>query len=78
MIEMQKRERMIIWEGDAGLWDNEAYLKFCAQEGNPIVEAFTGKKKKKNPKTGLRENTSALISNRQAWQPRLFWNLEDD
>ena len=61
MIEMQKRERMIIWEGDAGLWDNEAYLKFCAQEGNPIVEAFTGKKKKK-PKKLAYAKTQVLWS----------------
>ena len=32
---------MIISENHAGLSDHEAYLKSCAQEGNPVLKAFT-------------------------------------
>ena len=50
MIDMWKRERMIISENHAGLSDHEAYLKSCAQEGNPVLKAFTEKQTNKQKK----------------------------
>ena len=38
---------MIISENHAGLSDHEAYLKSCAQEGNPVLKAFTEKQTNK-------------------------------